>query len=102
MFTKKGILKISGLGAASYFIAYPYVKTDTKLFYQETEFNKKLIGRSDLYLKSYMPGFGISGKVRQVLYNIWFAKDITTHIAYDRTNLIMQDGGTISVDWALP
>jgi len=47
-----------------------------------------------------MPGFGISGKVRQVLFNIWFAKDIVTPINYERTNLTMNDGGTISIDWA--
>ena len=48
-----------------------------------------------------MPGFGISGKVRQVLFNIWFARDIVLPLNYNRTNLIMQDGGTISVDWAI-
>ena len=49
-----------------------------------------------------MPGFGISGKVRQVLFNVWFAKDIEIPIQYARTNLTMSDGGTISVDWATP
>mmetsp|Transcript_33693 Transcript_33693/g.41536 ORF Transcript_33693/g.41536 Transcript_33693/m.41536 type:complete len:168 (-) Transcript_33693:700-1203(-) len=47
-----------------------------------------------------MPGFGISGKVRQVVFNVWFAKDKETPICYERKNLIMSDGGTISVDWA--
>ena len=48
-----------------------------------------------------MPSFGISGGLRQILFNIWFAKDIFTHIDYERTNLIMEDGGTISIDWAI-
>ena len=47
-----------------------------------------------------MPGFGISGKVRQCLFNIWFATDIVTPMHYERTYLTMKDGGTISIDWA--
>lgn len=47
-----------------------------------------------------MPGFGISGKLRQVLFNVWFAKDKETCIRYERTDLVMSDGGTISIDWA--
>ena len=47
-----------------------------------------------------MPGFGISGKLRQVLYNVWIAKDKEIQINYERTNLKMSDGGTISIDWA--
>ena len=62
--------------------------------------NREVLKRSNKYLKSYMPGFGISGKLRQVLFNVWFAKDVQTPITYERTYLMMSDGGTISVDWA--
>ena len=47
-----------------------------------------------------MPGFGISGKLRQALFNVWLAKDKEIQINYERTNFKMSDGGTISIDWA--
>ena len=98
----RSIFRYSALGATAYFVCYPFVKTDTRFYHQKTDFNEKVLRRSDQYLKSYMPGFGISGKVRQVLFNVWFAKDIEIPINYERTNLTMSDGGTISVDWATP
>ena len=48
----------------------------------------------------YMPGFGISGKVRQIMFNVWFAKDKDAPIKYERHLIKMEDGGTISIDWA--
>ena len=48
-----------------------------------------------------MPTIGLSGGVRQCLFNISLAPDNVAPIVYERTNLIMEDGGTISVDWAL-
>ena len=47
-----------------------------------------------------MPGLGISGKVRQIMFNVWFAKDKDAPICYERHLLTMADGGTISIDWA--
>ena len=61
MFTRRRILKNGFLGGAACFIAYPFVKTDTRFYYKETEFNNQVLSRSDQYLKTYMPGFGISG-----------------------------------------
>ena len=94
------LVKKGAMGGLAYYVAYPTLKTDTQFFYQQTPYNKAIIDKSNGYLKAYIPGFGISGRVRQVLFNIWFAKDIVTHINYERTNLKMEDGGTISVDWA--
>jgi len=59
-----------------------------------------VLEKCNKYLKGYTPGFGISGRVRQCLFNIWFAKDVSTPTVYERTYLTMSDGGTISVDWA--
>ena len=47
MFTRRGILKNGFLGGAACFIAYPFVKTDTRFYYQETEFNNQVLSRSD-------------------------------------------------------
>lgn len=47
-----------------------------------------------------MPALGLSGKVRQCLYQIWFCPDQPKELQYERTNLTMRDGGTISIDWA--
>ena len=49
-----------------------------------------------------MPGFGLSGKVRQVLFELMLSKDNVTPVVYERANLTMSDGGTVSVDWAKP
>lgn len=89
-----------GSGLA-YFVAYPFVKTETKFQYQETEFNKAVIGKSDQYLARYMPGFGISGKVRQIMFNELVSKDKEAPIKYERNLVTMEDGGTISIDWAV-
>ena len=98
----KRLLKAGIYGGSVCFVAYPFVRTDTTFHYQQTPFNTALLARSNHYLKAYMPGFGLSGAVRQALFNIWFAKDREAQIVYERTNLIMKDGGTISVDWAFP
>ena len=88
-------------GGLACFMAYPFVKTDTKFEYQDTPFNKAVLQKSDQHLTSYMPGFGISGKVRQIMFNVWFAKDKDAPIKYERHLVTLEDGGTISIDWAV-
>lgn len=38
---------------------------------------------------AYVPGFGISGGVRQILFELLVARDIETPLVYERTNLTM-------------
>lgn len=102
MFHFRRLLKTGFYGGVVTFVAYPFVKTDTKFHYKDTEFNRQVLKRSGSHLRAYMPGFGISGKIRQIFFNVWFAKDKETPIVYERTNLVVSDGGTISIDWAFP
>lgn len=94
-------MKMGALGGLACYVAYPTLCTDTQLFYQQTAFNRSLLSRCNSYLKAYLPSFGISGAERQLIFNVFFTKDIVTKINYERTNLIMEDGGTISIDWAI-
>jgi len=73
MYLTKRLLKMSLGGGLVSFVAFPFVKTDTRFHHQETAFNKEVLSKSDKHLKAYMPGFGISGQLRQVLFNVWFA-----------------------------
>lgn len=56
--------------------------------------------KCDTWIGRYTPGIGLSGHIRQCLFQIWFCPDEPKPLQYERTYLTMSDGGTISVDWA--
>ena len=99
---KLGFFKSTALAGTVCFMAYPFVKTETRFYHQDTEFNKKLLSRTNNYLKAYLPTFGVSGKVRQVLFNVLVCKDKKAPIVFERINVPLSDGGTVSIDWAHP
>jgi predicted alpha/beta-fold hydrolase len=61
-----------------------------------------VLGKSSVFLTKYSPPPLFSGKIRQTLFQVYVSKDKDLKINYERTNLKMEDGGTISVDWTTP
>jgi uncharacterized protein len=88
-------------GGAAY-VTYPYLFTETEFHYEQTDFNKDVLERCTAYLKSYRPPFFLSGRLRQVLFQVYVCKDKELPIVYERTSLKLPDGGTVSVDWTKP
>jgi len=61
-----------------------------------------VISKSSAYLTNYSPPPFVSGKIRQTLFQVYVSKDKDLDVRYDRFNLKMEDGGTVSVDWTTP
>jgi predicted alpha/beta-fold hydrolase len=53
-------------------------------------------------LGRYLPPPFISGKSRQLLFNVYVSKDKEIQIDFKRSLVKLDDGGQLSIDWAYP
>eukprot|EP00347_Sterkiella_histriomuscorum_P023338 403335026 len=91
---------VATFGSAAY---YPIKVSNTDFYYQKTDENVKVLSRCSQHLNRYMPSLYLFPHgAFQALWNIYGAKDIHIPIQYERDVLTMDDGGSVSIDWAYP